>query len=154
MRTTITTIATAGLLGLGLLAPAAVAQTAGADSGPRAASHNCDKRYNAAKAGYVYSYDKKNCYGYLGKDKDNDSNWSKRSDNKATAVLNKGYGSVSKVRFYRLPHYKGGSACLSQGEFYADDLSDNKFSNGKSANNSISSHKWISNSADCSANLT
>ncbi|MFD7293559.1 hypothetical protein ACFV9W_09745 [Streptomyces sp. NPDC059897] len=32
--------------------------------------------------------------------------------------------------------------------------SNDKFSNGKSANNAISSHKWIRNSTGCSAYLS
>lgn len=165
MRKSLVAVAAAGALSLGAFAaPSALAESSAPSGDTRAQTasadadilvKHCNKMFKKAKAGYAYSYDKTDCRGYLGKAKGNNSNWPKKSDNKATSLLNKGVGKYSKVKVYQLPGYKGGKACLKQSELFADDLRDNKLSNGKGANNRISSHKWVSNGhKGCGANLT
>ncbi|HWM38858.1 MAG TPA: hypothetical protein VNS49_17235 [Streptomyces sp.] len=166
MRKSLVAVATAGVLSLGAFVPSALAQPSAPSGDTRAQSasqaagadvlgKNCDKAFKKAKAGYAYSYNRTDCKDYLARAKGNSSNWSSKSDNKATSLLNKGVGKYSKVKVYDKAGYKGGKACLKQSELYADDLRDNKLSNGKGANNRISAHKWVSNGhKGCGANLT
>ncbi|WP_419997988.1 hypothetical protein [Streptomyces boninensis] len=153
MRKSLAAAATAAVLSLGAFAPSAVAEPAAP------ADAQCDEAYRKADAGYVEAYKSYFCNHYIGRDKDNDRNWSSRTDNLASSLINKGVGQYSKVKFYQLPGNantpgRGGTACLSQGEKYADKLGDNYLSNGRTANNTISAHRWIKNTDRCGAYLT
>ncbi|MEV8315142.1 hypothetical protein AB0Q95_13295 [Streptomyces sp. NPDC059900] len=137
-------LATAALAGLGVIVPTATAQ----------AADTCSDNYSGAGRGFMYAYDGTYCVGYLGSSSGNDADWGNSSgsfqgweDNEASSILNK--GNDSEVKFYSLPNYAGGYICLSRNEAYASDLSDDKMSSGVSANNTISSHKWVS-AASCS----
>lgn len=170
MRKSFAAVATAGVLSLGVFAPSALAQSSAPSGDTRAQSAsqaadvdaqrtNCDKKFEKAKTGYVYSYKHANCKTYVGKDKNDSYNWNGKADNKASSLINKGVGRYSQVKFYQKPGNsstpgRGGTACLKQSELYADNLIDNKLSNGRKANDTISAHKWIKNSTQCSAYLT
>ncbi|WP_419997989.1 hypothetical protein [Streptomyces boninensis] len=159
MRKSLAAAATAAVLSLGAFAPSAVAEPAAPADDAGARSANCDRLYPLIPSGYVYAFKNWNCGTFIGRDKDNDRNWSSKSDNKASSLVNRGVGSYSKVKFYQLPGNsdlpgRGGTACLSQGEKYADNLIDNKLSNGRKANDTISAHRWIKNTDRCGAYLT
>lgn len=139
-------LAALGLAAAGLLVPATSAQAS-------AASNHCNDIW-PGRNGYVYAYDLTYCREKLGAAAGNDADWDASgggfSDarDKASSVLNAGYtGDLSAVKFYWLQNYEGGYACISAGEFFVDDLSRNKFTNGYNVNNNIRSHKWV-NSCD------
>ncbi|WP_217249212.1 hypothetical protein [Streptomyces sp. AC602_WCS936] len=139
MRKLFAAAATLGLAGLGVLVPASGAQ----------ASTACDNAWNSASSGYFYAYNYDNCGGYLGKDADNDANWSDGSgsfrggDNDETqSLLHKGTSGMA-VKVYQHANYRGGHTCIAKSEYYMDDLSGFTYTNGVSANESISSHKWV-----------
>ncbi|MGC9544410.1 peptidase inhibitor family I36 protein [Streptomyces sp. UG1] len=90
-----------------------------------------NKVWPKANKGYVYAYDRTDCKGYLGKAKGNVAKYSKKANDKATSLLNKGTGRYDTVVFYEYAHYKGGEACLKRGEKFADDIRDNTLSNGR-----------------------
>ncbi|MGW6456381.1 hypothetical protein ACWF94_10710 [Streptomyces sp. NPDC055078] len=131
-------------------------------STPAQAVTPCDTFYNnTAARGYMYAWDATFCNGSpLGGSAGNDPDWGdaagpfRGSDaNRASSVMNKGYaGNLDVVAFYDSTNYNHnlGYGCLSVGEKYADDLRDNRFTNGLSANNSIRSHRWV-NSNGCAA---
>lgn len=150
MRRTGAAIAAVGLAMLGVSAGATTAH-----AGPV-----CNDKWPGARDGMVRAWQLKDCSGiYLGGTQSWDSDWGNSSgpfqgsdDNRATSVMNSGYrGSYDIVAFYRLAGYGGGYTCLSPGELYADDLSDNRFSTGKIVDNRISSHRWVNS---CSRFLT
>lgn len=105
--------------------------------------------------GYVYAWDGYDCAGSpIGKSAGNDSNWNdsagdfRAAGNKASSVMNGGYlGGKDVVAFYYFAGSSGDYACLAPGEKYADNLSDNTFTNGAIVNNNIMSHLWVTASA-------
>lgn len=107
------------------------------------AAESCSDNYSGAASGYMYSYDYVDCVGYLGRASGNDSDWGTDA-NKASSILNK--GNNYEVQFFNGTGtgWTGGHICLSRNEGYASDLTDNTFTSGHSANNSISSHRWVS----------
>ncbi|MDG4864372.1 hypothetical protein P8605_40135 [Streptomyces sp. T-3] len=138
MRKIIGTLGVLGLAGVGLALPTSSAH----------AATNCDTKYNNASWGYVYLYDKTNCRTFLGKDANNDSDYS-ASWGKASSVLNKGTYSngYNVVKFYDGAGYDMGHSCLKQSEYYVDNLGRNTFTSYQgekyNVNNSIDSHKWV-----------
>lgn len=99
----------------------------------------------------MYAYDGLDCVGFLGKAEGDDANWGDSSQsfqggdtNKASSILNKGVNY--EVKFYNGTGtgWTGGYTCLGRSEHFASDLRDNTFTSGASANNSISSHRWVS----------
>lgn len=103
---------------------------------------------------HAYTFKHSNCRVLVGHAKGNDSSWSKKTNNKVSSIVNKGTGGTSKVKFYVGKKYKGGHICLKRSEKYVDNLSNDKFSTGQSANDAISSHKWVDNNAKCSAYMS
>lgn len=137
-------LATAALAGLGVIVPTATAQAAA----------TCSDNYTNAGYGFMYAYNDTYCEGYLGSSSGNDADWGNSSgsfqgweDNEASSILNK--GNDYEVKFYSGTVYTLGHICLSRNEKYASNLSDDNMSNGASANNTISSHQWVS-SGSCS----
>ncbi|WP_406351843.1 hypothetical protein [Streptomyces sp. NBC_00658] len=126
-----------GMAALGTVVPVSAAH----------AAETCSDNYSAATAGYMYAYDYVDCVGQLGKVSGNDSDWGVDS-NKASSILNK--GNFQEVQFFNGTGtgWTGGHTCLSRNEGYASDLTDNYFTSGYSANNSISSHRWV-NASTC-----
>ncbi len=120
---------------------------------PASAAHaaaTCADNYNEATLQYMYAYDGLYCIGELGKAKANDADWGDSSysfqgsdTNRASSILNK--GEVSAVQFFNGTGtgWTGGHICLARGEHFASNLSDNTFTSGVSANNAISSHRWV-----------
>ncbi|WP_329112095.1 hypothetical protein [Streptomyces sp. NBC_01353] len=138
-------LATAALAGLGVIVPTATAQ----------AAVGCSDNYTGAGYGFMYAYNGTQCEGYLGSSSGNDADWGNSSgsfqgweDNEASSILNK--GNDYEVKFYSKTVYTGDHICLARSEAYASDLSDDKMTNGTSANNTISSHQWVSEGS-CSA---
>jgi len=124
---------------LGTVVPVSAAHAAGP----------CDNAFENATPTYMYAYSSADCAGFLGKARGNDSNWGDSGGsfqggdtNKATSILNKG---TDVVQFFNGTGtgWTGGNTCLSRNEGFASDLSDNDFSSGVSANDSISSHRWV-----------
>ncbi|MDO0932591.1 hypothetical protein QQY66_13120 [Streptomyces sp. DG2A-72] len=114
------------------------------------AVESCADNYRNAASGYMYAYDYVDCVGPLGRDDANDSNWGDSSHqfrgsdtNKASSILNK--GNHQEVQFFNGTGtgWTGGHTCLARSEHYASDLTNNYFTSGYSANNSISSHRWV-----------
>ncbi|MCX4671514.1 hypothetical protein OG453_33325 [Streptomyces sp. NBC_01381] len=149
MRKSIAAVVTAGFLSLGAFAPSALAKTAAPSGDVDTKVTHCNKVWPQANRGYVYAYDRTDCKGYVGKSKGDDDKYSNRSNNKATSVLNKGTGRYDTVVFYDGANQSGGEACLKRGEKFADDLRDNKLSNGQTANNQFSSHRWVHDTVAC-----
>jgi hypothetical protein len=130
-----------GMAALGTVVPVSAAH----------AAETCSDNYSAARAGYMYAYDSVDCVGQLGLSYGDDENWGNSSQsfqgsdtNKASSILNK--GNSQEVQFFNGTGtgWTGGHTCLSRNEGYASDLTDNYFTSGYSANNSISSHRWVS----------
>ncbi|MFF3936159.1 hypothetical protein [Streptomyces phaeofaciens] len=147
MRKFAITAAVVGLTALGLGVPATSAQAA--DTSAQATV--CNSKW-PGRNGNVYAWDGYDCQGtLLGVTAGNDSDWSQNGGgftnawDKASSVMNAGYtGGNDVVEFWFIQEYQAGYACLSPYEYFADNLSDNTFSNGESADNNIRSHKWVS----------
>ncbi|MEU8651312.1 hypothetical protein [Streptomyces sp. NPDC048737] len=114
------------------------------------AAETCSDDYSAAAAGSMYAYDSLNCVGRLGRAEGDDANWGDGSysfqggdTNKASSILNK--GNNQEVQFFNGTgtSWTGGHICLSRAEGYASNLTDDYFTTGHSANNAISSHRWV-----------
>ncbi|NGO74261.1 hypothetical protein G6045_00955 [Streptomyces sp. YC504] len=146
MRKTFALLAATTLAGLGALLPATSAQ---------AESWQCDNKWHNASSGYFYAYDFKNCGTQLGRAAGNDNDWGDLSGNftnydanQAESVLHKGTSGLS-VAVYDAENYGRGVACIRKAEFYASDLSDNRFSTygpgtGRAlVANNIESHQWV-----------
>ncbi|MER5551678.1 hypothetical protein ABT001_08350 [Streptomyces sp. NPDC002793] len=143
MRKAFAALTTVALASLGALVPATSAQAA-----------DCSDAMAGARSGYMYAYDSTNCNGHLGNASGDDSNWGDSAlsfragdTNKASSILNN--GNSYEVKFYNSTGHSGGHICLSRAEGWASNLSDDTFTTGASANNSISSHAWAS-SSNCS----
>ncbi|MEV0223251.1 hypothetical protein [Streptomyces sp. NPDC050704] len=128
-----------GMAALGTVVPVSAAH----------AAETCSDNYSAARAGYMYAYNSVDCVGQLGLAFGDDENWGNSSQsfqggdtNKASSILNK--GNSEEVQFFNGTNtWTGGHTCLSRNERYASDLTNNYFTSGASANNSISSHRWV-----------
>ncbi|MER5892510.1 hypothetical protein [Streptomyces sp. NPDC001876] len=143
MRKSFAVLTTLAVASLGALVPATSAQAA-----------DCSDAMAGALSGYMYAYDSTNCNGHLGHASGNDSNWGDSAlsfqggdTNKASSILNN--GNNSEVAFYNGTGGSGGHICLSRSEGWASNLSDDSFTTGVSANNTISSHAW-SAASSCS----
>ncbi|GGX93326.1 hypothetical protein [Streptomyces fructofermentans] len=137
-----------GLTALGVAVPATTTQAAESGvTGPV-----CDSKWGA-RNGNMYAWDGFDCQGtLLISTPGSNSNWGGAND-RASSVMNRGFtGSYAIVEFYYLAGYTGGETCLYPGELYADDLSDNTFTNGQTVNNNIRSHQWVN--GGCGATLT
>ncbi|WP_060882719.1 hypothetical protein [Streptomyces caniscabiei] len=131
-----TTAALLGLAGLGLAVPATAAQAA--DS----AVVGCGDLWGRPD-GKVYAWDLPNCEGSPLPIPDSGA-WGPDASDRASSVMNRGYpGGLDHVAFYHHANHAGGHGCLAPGELYAADLADNRYSDGASANNSISAHRWV-----------
>ncbi|MEV0379051.1 hypothetical protein [Nonomuraea sp. NPDC050643] len=166
MRTITATGLTITALAVSLsAAPAAAADPVGVQA------TRCQQEWDAVQApghrdGKVRIWQDAFCTNALGHDENDDRDWGdgtgdiKKATNKVSSVMNNGtLGGYDVVAFYDYTAYdwRYGYTCLKPGEYYADDLSNNKFSErtvgehaGKafSANDAISSHKWVTE-ADC-----
>ncbi|NUP23004.1 MAG: hypothetical protein HOZ81_44490 [Streptomyces sp.] len=155
IRKSLTTLAAVGLIGTGFALPA-VAQAAPSGGG-EARSANCNQEYRRLAPGLMAAFDGKNCTKPLGVDRGEEWSWGDRAgqlrgsdNNRASSLINKGTGSYSTVIFYDLTGYTGGRICLTKGEKYVDSLgSDDRFHNGRKANNAITSHAWTANNGKC-----
>ncbi|MCX4764467.1 peptidase inhibitor family I36 protein [Streptomyces sp. NBC_01275] len=150
MRKFTVTAALLGLTALAVVVPATTSQAAGsAVPGP-----GCNSKWGA-RNGNMYAWQDLDCTGtLLISTPGNSSWWGDGANDKATSVMNRGYtGGNDVVKFYQDVNYGGGHACLLPGELYADNLTDNAFSNGVGVNDNITSHQWVSSSA-CSTLLT
>ncbi|TXS19048.1 peptidase inhibitor family I36 protein [Streptomyces sp. wa22] len=143
MRKAFAVLTTAAVASLGALVPATSAQAA-----------DCRDAMAGALSGYMYAYDSANCNGHLGHASGDDLNWGDSAlsfqggdNNKASSILNN--GNSYEVKFYSGTGGTGGHICLSRSEGWASNLSDDDFTNGASANNSISGHAW-SSASNCS----
>ncbi|MFD3662336.1 hypothetical protein ACFWVF_17315 [Streptomyces sp. NPDC058659] len=132
-------LATVALAGLGVIVPTATAQ----------AAVGCSDNYTNMPSGYMAAYNGANCEEELGRSAGDDLNWGNSTgsfqgweDNEASSILNK--GNDYEVKFYSLADYAGGHICLSRDEAYASDLSNDRMHNEVHANNTISSHEWVS----------
>ncbi|KDN72972.1 hypothetical protein DF19_07265 [Streptomyces olindensis] len=142
--------ATLTLAGLGALVPTTSAQ---------AASAACDNAWNGAASGWLYAYKNIHCSGgVLGRDASNDENWGdgrgelRYVANQASSLVHKGTSGMA-VKVYDGTNYTGASACLAKSELYVSDLTDDHLVGGGpgsgriTANDTISSHKWVWESA-------
>jgi hypothetical protein len=156
MRKFFTTAAVIGLTALGLGVPATTAQAAGT----AAQGTGCENKW-PGRNGNMYAWDGYDCQGtLLGVDAGDDADWLwapggfANAWDKASSVMNAGYtGGNDVVQFWYIQEYQDGYTCLSPYEYYADNLSDNYFSNGQNADNNIRSHRWVTSGA-CSVWLT
>ncbi|MFD9906253.1 hypothetical protein [Streptomyces sp. NPDC059063] len=113
---------------------------------------NCDALWRAHQNdGNVWAYRDLDCHVELGHTPGNDFNWADGSgaltgsdNDAATSLLNTGQAGVSSVQFYEHAGPAGGTGCVSRGELYVDNLTDNVFNNGVGANDTISAHRWSS----------
>jgi hypothetical protein len=148
MRKISVLLATLGLLAAGTLFPA-TAQ----------ASANCDTAWRNATSGYFYAYNGVGCYNSLGKSDGNDANWGNSSGgfrssdtNTASSILHKGTSGMA-VKVYDKTSYTGAYSCIKKSEYYVSNLSDDYLTGGGpgsgrvTAGNTISSHKWVNNTA-------
>ncbi|MFI1357046.1 peptidase inhibitor family I36 protein [Streptomyces sp. NPDC020898] len=144
MRKFTVTAAVLGLTALGLAVPATAAQAAeSAVPGPV-----CQSKWGA-RNGNVYAWQDLDCSGtQLINTPGNSTNWGAGANDKATSVMNRGFtGGLDHVAFYQDDLYRGGHTCLAPGELYADNLTDNTFTNGVNVNDNITSHQWVAGSA-------
>ncbi|MFG2375915.1 hypothetical protein ACGFY9_31145 [Streptomyces sp. NPDC048504] len=156
MRKLAIAAAVIGLTALGLGVPATAAQAS--DTGAQVTG--CNNKW-PGRNGNVYAWDGLDCQGtLLGVTAGNDSDWNAAGGgfagvwDRASSVMNAGYtGGNDVVQFWYLAGYGGGYTCLSPNEYFADNLTDNHFSNGFVVDNNIRSHKWVT-SASCSVWLT
>jgi hypothetical protein len=150
MRKISVLFATLGLVIAGTLFPVASAQ---------AASANCDAQWRSATSGHFYAYDFSHCSTKLGSSSGNDSNWGDSSGgfrtsdtNKASSILHKGTSGLA-VRVYNGTGYTGQASCIKKSEYYVSNLADDYLTGGGpgsgrvTAYNTISSHKWVRDSA-------
>jgi hypothetical protein len=156
MRKISVLLATLGLVIAGALFPVASAQ---------AASANCDTQWHSATSGHFYAYNTYSCYAKLGNTAGDDSNWGNTSGgfqggdtNTASSILHKGTSGLA-VKVYNGTSYTGAYSCIKKSEFYVSTLADDNLTGGVhpsdqvSANNTISSHKWVRETACAGAFL-
>ncbi|MEU3980346.1 peptidase inhibitor family I36 protein [Streptomyces sp. NPDC026672] len=150
MRKLTATAAVLGLTALAVVVPVTASQAAGNSAlGPV-----CDSKWGA-RNGNMYAWQDLDCSGtLLITTPGNSTYWGAGATDRATSVMNRGFlGGNDVVKFYEDINWGGGHACLLPGELYADNLTDNTFSNGVGVNDRITSHQWVTRSA-CSALLT
>ncbi|GHE90953.1 hypothetical protein GCM10018785_67050 [Streptomyces longispororuber] len=146
-------LAALALAGLGAAVPAAAAQAA---PSREALDTSCRAAWSHTAPGNMAAYPHSNCRGYLGSTGSWDSDWGNNSGpfrggdtNQASAVLNKGTSGMAVAVYNGTgTDWGGGYACLARSESYASNLNDDRFHNGVSANDAISSHRWVRN-AQC-----
>ncbi|WP_454860196.1 hypothetical protein [Promicromonospora soli] len=149
MRKISVLFATLGLVIAGALLPVASAQ----------AAQRCDDQWHSATSGHFYAYDYLHCGNKLGNTSGNDSNWGDSSGafrgtdtNRAGSILHKGTSGLA-VKVYNNTGYTGAAACIKKSEYYVSDLTDDYLTGGGpgsgrvTAYNTISSHKWVRESA-------
>jgi hypothetical protein len=120
----------------------------------------CDEIWiNNQNDGNMWAWRDINCSGtLLGVTQGNDDDWAdtrdafKTTDNdEASSVMNTGTyaNGVNAVMFFRNTRSEGfgGHTCLKRGELYADNLTDNTFTDGVVVNDKISAHRWVRESA-------
>ncbi|MFE7587514.1 hypothetical protein ACFU5Y_38815 [Streptomyces gardneri] len=144
-----------GLAALGLALPGTAAQAATA--GTAGAQATCSSVWTSHRGdGNVWAFSGSNCSGdELGHTPSWDSNWSNSAgpftgddNDRATSLVNTGtQGGRDTVAFYLGSGYEGGHGCVTFGEKYVTDLSDDTFTTGVAANNAISSHQWVTENA-------
>ncbi|UUU26151.1 hypothetical protein [Streptomyces sp. DSM 40750] len=148
MRKFTVTAALLGLTALGVVVPATTSQAAdSAVAGPV-----CDSKWGA-RNGNMYAWDAQDCQGNaMIVNAGTLDSWGGAND-RASSVMNRGYtGNLSIVKFYFLENQQGGHTCLYPGELYADNLTDNRFTNNVIVDNNIRSHEWVN--GGCGATLT
>ncbi|ORT53962.1 hypothetical protein [Streptomyces sp. CB03238] len=156
MRKLGTALAALGLAVLGVAVPTS------AQAAPQGAY--CDYEWNQhGRDGLVRAWNGYDCTGtLLGATPGDDYAWGDSSGAftgteyaQPKSVMNSGYvGNLDVVAFYRTSgyRYEYGYVCLSPYELYADDLSDNYYTNnGGLVLNNIGSHRWV-NASGCAAN--
>lgn len=151
MRKISVLLATVGLVIAGALFPVASAQ---------ADSLRCARMWNEeTTAGNFYAYNSGDCGDVLGWSSGNDANWGdsaggfRGSDtNRANSILNKGTSGMA-VKVYDGTGYTGAYACIKRSELYVSILTDDYLTGGVHptdrvrAHDTISSHKWVQDSA-------
>ncbi|MDJ1645383.1 peptidase inhibitor family I36 protein [Streptomyces pakalii] len=150
MRKFTVTVALIGLTALGVTAPTAAAQA----TENTVAANGCATK-TTPRDGKMYAWDTLDCQGPSMYSATGNSNyWGAADTDKASSVINRGFlGGLDVVMFFRNTNQSGPHTCLTPGELYADDLRDNRFTDGSVVTNAISSHKWVTRSA-CSVFLT
>ncbi|WP_049571684.1 peptidase inhibitor family I36 protein [Nonomuraea sp. SBT364] len=138
-----------GLATLGVTVPVTAAQAAGTS-----VAGGCDDDWGP-RNGNMYAWQDLNCEGtLLISTPGNSSYWGASATDKASSVMNRGFtGGRDAVKFYENINHGGGHTCLLAGELYADNLTDNRFSNGVIVNDRITSHKWVT-AGECTTILT
>ncbi|HWU06015.1 MAG TPA: hypothetical protein VN520_06415 [Streptomyces sp.] len=144
MRKIPAALAALALAGLGAIVPATTAQ----------AAETCSDNYTGALSGYMYAYEHAYCVNHIGNSASWDSDWGNSSGpfqgsdtNRASSILNK--GNSSEIQFFNGTgqDWAGGHICLSRNEAYASNLNNDEFHNNiddnGSANDAISSHRWV-----------
>ncbi|MDN3265788.1 peptidase inhibitor family I36 protein [Streptomyces sp. CSDS2] len=149
MRKLVLAAAALGLTALSIAVPTTAAQAGESDI----AGAGCDSKWGP-RNGIMYAWQDLDCQGpLLVTASGNSANWGEAANDRATSVMNRGYtGGRDVVKFYEHANYGGGHGCLKPGELYADNLTDNRLSNGVGANDTISSHQWVT-SSDCTTFL-
>ncbi|MFE9674794.1 hypothetical protein ACFYO5_11850 [Streptomyces sp. NPDC006259] len=149
MRKVSTAFAGLALAAVGLVVPTTSAQAAGQGAG-------CEAKW-PGRDGYVRAWQHPDCQGILlGASTGDDSHWGDGAGGfgydayyDTSSVMNSGtLGGRDVVAFYHSPGYIGGYTCLSPYELYADNLTDNHFTDGLVVDNRIGSHRWVT-SAEC-----
>ncbi|MGW0494695.1 hypothetical protein ACWD0Z_04465 [Streptomyces sp. NPDC003007] len=147
MRKIAVTAAVLGLTTLGLAVPAAAQATETTVAEP-----GCAGKWGP-RDGRLYAWDERDCQGSL-LPVPYSGTWGPAADNRASSVMNRAYTSgFDHAALYDKPDHSGGHVCLAPGELYADNLTDNRFTDGTLVNNAISAHRWVNGSA-CRAFLT
>jgi hypothetical protein len=156
MRKISVLLATLGLVIAGALFPVASAQ---------AASANCDEEWRGATFGHFYAYEIFHCTIKLGSSAGDDANWGNSSGgfqggdtNEAGSLLHKGTSGLA-VKVYNGTSHTGAYSCVKKSEYYVSVLHDDYLTGGVhpsdrvSANDTISSHEWVRESACAGAFL-
>ncbi|MFB7612627.1 hypothetical protein [Streptomyces gardneri] len=157
---------------LGAAVLAAVVPAAGAQAAPVAstASPYCDYLWNGkdnngnplATWNFFYAYVNTNCDGYLGRSDGQDANWGNDQGafqgtdiDRASSLLLKTADATLAIKVFdgTGEDWGGAYSCVRGDEFYVASLHDaaDKFTNGSSAADRISSHKRVP-ASDCNGN--
>ncbi|MEU0649074.1 hypothetical protein [Streptomyces umbrinus] len=155
MRRPVTAAVVIALTSLGLLAPTTSA-------GAAAQEYRCQQEW-PGRDGNVRAWTDYGCDGnLLGVTPGDDRFWGDSSGafqsiayKEASSVMNSGFvGGKDVVAFYydKDYQYQNGYVCLAPGELWADNLTDNYFTNrpGQVVNDRIGSHRWVT-ASECGA---